>query len=236
MRHALFFLIIVCGFVCGDEAEQLRNLARRLHNLRRQCETKRRQLLQHINRVQQEVNTKKRLLSSIRKELVKVRESIAKEEKELQDLKARKDTLVTEERAFYERLEAARRRFNEAVVSSIPFKRAERTIVPKKSLPHLFDAVVEAHLNDISHACSVEAYRDILRVEKRCLRGYMVRIGLVGMAFAGDGGEAAIWTRSGWKVSRDVHLWRAIRRLAEQSLKRAVPQIVPAPLPSEAFK
>ena len=236
MRHALFFLIIACGFVCGDEAEQLRNLARRLRNLRQQCEAKRRQLLQRINRIQQEVNAEKRLLLSIKKELVKVRESIRKVEKELQDMEARKDALSKEERAFYKHLEAARRRFNKAVVSSIPFKRAKRTIPPQKSLSRLFDAVVEAHLNDILHACSVEAYRDILRVGERRLRGYMVRIGLVGMAFAGDGGEAALWTRSGWKTSRDVRLWRAVRRLAEQSLKRAVPKIVPAPLPSEAFK
>jgi len=235
MRHALFFLIVVCG-VCGDESEQLRDLARRLRNLRQQCEAKRRQLLQRINRVQQEVNTKKRLLLSVRKELVKVRESIRKAEKELRDMRVRKDALCKEEQAFYEHLEAARSRFNKVVVSSIPFRRAERTIPPQKSLSRLFDAVVEAHLNDILHACSLEAYRDILRVGERRLRGYMVRIGLVGMAFAGDGGEAAIWTNSGWEVSRNVRLWRAIRRLAEQSLKRAVPKIVPTPLPSEAFK
>ena len=214
MRYTLFFLIIACSFVCGDDAEQLHNLARRLNNLRRQCEQKRRKLLQRINSLQQEVNAKKLLLLSIKKELAKVRGAIKKEEKELQDMKAHKDALIKDEQAFYEHLEAARRRFNKAVVSSIPFKRAERTIAPQKSLPHLFDAVVEAHLNDIARACSVEAYRDILRIEERCLRGYVVRIGLVGMAFAGDSGEAALWTRSGWKVSRDVRLWRAIRRLA----------------------
>lgn len=236
MRYALFLLVVVCGFVCGDEAERLHNLARRLNNLRRQCEAKRRRLLQRINSLQQEVNAKKALLLSIKEELAKVRESIKKEEKELRKMSARKDALIKDEQDYYERLEAARRRFNKAVASSIPFKRAERTIAPQKSLPRLFDAVVEAHLNDIARACSVEAYRDILQIEKRRLRGYMVRIGLVGMAFAADSGEAALWTRSGWKASRDVRLWRAIRRLAEQSLKRAVPQIVPAPLPSEAFK
>lgn len=236
MRCALILLVIVCGFVCGDEVQRLHNLARRLNNLRRQCEAKRRRLLQHINLLQREVSAKRALLLSLKEELAKVRQSIKKEEKELRKMRERREALIKDEQRFYERLESARRRFNKAVVSSIPFKRAQRTIAPQKSLPRLFDAVVEAHLNDIARACSVEAYRDILRIERRRLRGYMVRIGLVGMAFAADNGEAALWTRSGWKASHDVHLWRAIRRLAEQSLKRAVPQIVPAPLPSEAFK
>jgi len=240
MRRGLLPLLLTLMPLCllpnGNGAEKLRRLAEDLRLLRRQMEAKRKKLLEEIDRLERQTAAKQRMLNSLKEETEKADDKIGELRREIEALKRRLAQTEHEHKTARLLLEQARRRFNAAVLSSIPFRRAERTIPPKESLGRLFDAVVEGYLNDVSIACCVEAYRDILSVDGRRLRGYMVRLGLVGMVFAADSGEAAVWTRSGWKVQRSLVLWRAIKHLAEQALKRSVPKIVPAPVPAEIVR
>ena len=230
MRYALVGALFVCGVLAAQEAERLRALAARLRMLREEMEARRRALVEEVERIKRQVAGKKALVSSLEEELKKADGALKQAHRRVEDLKKEKEQLAKEREKLKELLEKARRRLNEGILSSIPYKQGERTVAPQEQLGRLFDGVVEGHLNDISLSCSVEAYRDILSVGGKHLRGYMVRLGLVGMVFAGDEGEAALWTPSGWRVTTDVAVWRAIRRLAEQALKRAVPSIVTAPL------
>lgn len=236
MRWGFFSFLVCCMVLGGDEAQRLRRLAETLRNLRKKMEARRNRLLQEVDSLTQQVAAKRDLVASLKEELAKTSATLNETKQRIDTLKERLKQVEEEAKKIHSLLESSRKRLNAAILSSIPFKRARRTVEPKEGLGQLFDAVVEGHLNDVALACSVEAYREILRVNGRRLRGYMVRLGLVAMVFAADNGEAAVWTRQGWKIWHNIQFWRAIRKVAEQALKRTVPRITPVPIPAEVLK
>lgn len=243
LRIAMTIAVLsVFMFPSTDKGELLKQKASQLRRLREKYEMERNRLLKEIRSLKQE----KRHLSEVKEKML---EEVAENERRITLLKKECVSLRQEERTLRERSEKLSELLDSAVVAirrriegGIPYLLDERLkrceAVERGDLRERLDALSDIYAKEMRFVRSWEAYRDFVNhPDGRKLRGYILRVGLIMLAFLADGGETAFLIREDgtwkWRFISDVAVYHSLNEIVRQVRRTTIPDVVRLPLPVE---
>jgi len=231
-----------------DRSTLLKEKAAELRRLREKCEAERTRLLDEIRSLKERKRGIIEMKSKMSGEVEENERRVAALKGECEALRSEEAALAKRLDGYSETLDAAVQRLKKRIETGLPYLRSERLQRlseleetdgenPQKKL----DGLLDLFAKEMRILRSWEAYRDFVEhPDGRKLRGYILRAGLVMLAFVADGGEVAFLLQKDglwrWRFVDSVAIYHSLREAIRQVRRTTIPDIVRLPFPVECLK